>query len=125
MSFEAPVSEWHVAVLGEAGMGTVDLFRDIAVYMPNDGRHRTPEVLRSSAVASWHHWLGYLRSGPRHLRGALLYGNDEVVRRFHDAVRNGGAAAAIGADDALEVLRIQHWVIDSAGGTRQGAGAGG
>jgi scyllo-inositol 2-dehydrogenase (NADP+) len=116
MSFEAPVSEWHVAVLGEAGIGTVDLFRDIAVYMPNDGRHGTPEVLRSSAAASWHHWLGYLRSGPRHMRGSLLYGNDEVVRRFHDAIRNGGAAPAIGADDALEVLRMQHWVIESAAG---------
>jgi scyllo-inositol 2-dehydrogenase (NADP+) len=115
MSFEAPVSEWHVTVLGDAGMGTVDLFRDIAVYMPNDGRHRTPEVLRSSAAASWHHWLGYLRSGPRHLRGSLLYGNDEVVRRFHDAVRDGGRPEGIGADDALEVLRMQHWVIESAG----------
>ena len=115
MNFEAPVSEWHVAVLGDRGLGIVDLFRDIAVFTPNDGDHHAREVIRTSASASWHHWLGYLRSGPGHVLGRLRYGNDEVFRRFHAAVRSGEPPDGIGAADALAVLRVQHWILEGIG----------
>jgi scyllo-inositol 2-dehydrogenase (NADP+) len=115
MNFEAPVSEWHVTVLGERGMAIVDLFRDIAVFTPNDRDHHALDVIRSSASASWHHWAGYLRSGPAHLTGRLRYGNDEVFARFHDAIRSGNPPEGIGSDDALAVLRVQHWIFEAGG----------
>lgn len=113
MNFEAPLSEWHVAVLGEKGMGIVDIFRDIAIHVPNDGGHLARDVIASSASSTWHHWLGYIRSGFGHLRGTLRYGNDEVFDRFHHAVATGSRPAGIDARDALDVLRIQHWIIES------------
>jgi scyllo-inositol 2-dehydrogenase (NADP+) len=113
MNFEAPVSEWHVAAIGDRGIGTVDLFRDIAVYTPNDGDHKALEVLRSSASSSWHHWRGYLGSGLKHVRGTLRYGNDEVFRRFHGAVLTGESPEAIDGLDALAVLKIQHWILEA------------
>jgi hypothetical protein len=115
MNFEAPLSEWHVAVMGDNGMATLDLFRDIAVYTPNDNGHLSMDVLRSSASASWHHWRGYLTNGIAHLRGRLRYGNDEVFRRFHAAATTGSQPPAIGPEDALSVLKMQHWIVDSAG----------
>lgn len=115
MAFEAPVSEWHVAVMGDRGMGIVDIFRDIAVYVPNDGGHRTGEVLRTSLSATMHHWAGYARSGLPHLRGRLLYGNDEVFSRFHQAATTGGRPEGIAADDALAILSLQHWIVEQAG----------
>jgi predicted dehydrogenase len=115
MNFEAPVSEWHVAVLGDNGLGVVDLFRDIAVFTPNDRDHHAADVVRTSASASWHHWLGYLRSGPGHVVGRLRYGNDEVFDRFHAAVRSGKPPAGISSDDALAVLRVQHWILEAGG----------
>jgi scyllo-inositol 2-dehydrogenase (NADP+) len=114
MNFEAPVSEWQVAVLGDEGLGVVDIFRDIALFAPNDGRHNAMEVLRTSASLSAGHLAGYVRSGPKHLARRLDYGNREVFRRFRDAIRKGETPAGITAEDALEVLRLQHWVIDSA-----------
>jgi scyllo-inositol 2-dehydrogenase (NADP+) len=116
MNFEAPVSEWHVAVLGERGMGAVDLFRDIAVYTPNDGGHRALEVLRTSLSATGRHWAGYARSGWGHVRGTLRYGNDEVFRRFHHAVLTGSPPEAIDGEDALAVLKIQHWILQAGQG---------
>ena len=113
MNFEAPVSEWHVAAIGDRGIGTVDLFRDIAVYTPNDGDHKALEVLRSSASSSWHHWRGYAGSGLKHMRGTLRYGNDEVFRRFHHAVLTGTSPEAIDGLDALAVLKIQHWILEA------------
>lgn len=111
MSFEAPLSEWHVALLGERGLATVDLFRDIAVFTPNDGGHGAKEVLRSSASTFLGHWRGYVRSGAGHVRGTLRYGNEEVFRRFREAVAAGTEPAGIGPDDALEVLRLQRWIV--------------
>jgi hypothetical protein len=115
MNFEAPVSEWHVAVMGEKGMGVVDLFRDIAVFTPNDGDHKAREVIRTSASATWHHWLGYLRSGPGHMLGNLRYGNDQVFGRFYDAILTGKAPEGISGQDALAVLRVQHWILEARG----------
>src|SRR3712207_3045275 len=59
MNFEAPLSEWHVAVMGDNGLGVVDLFRDIAVYTPNDNGHLAMDVIRSSVMATLTHWRGY------------------------------------------------------------------
>jgi predicted dehydrogenase len=114
MNFEAPISEWHVAVLGEDGMGAVDVFRDIAVFTPNDGRHGAPSVLRTSLAGTFRHWAGHLRSGTGHLRGRLLYGNDVVVGRFADAVHTGVPPRGISVDDALAVLQSQHDIIVAA-----------
>jgi scyllo-inositol 2-dehydrogenase (NADP+) len=114
MAFEAPLSEWHVAVGGERCLGDLDVFRDIYLRLPNDGLHTTWPVLRTSLVATGSHWAQHLLSGPLHLLGTLRYGNDEVFRRFAAAVRGGSAPEGIAASDALAVLRMQHEVIGRA-----------
>ena len=114
MAFEAPLSEWHVAVAGERCLGDIDVFRDIYLKLPNDGSHTTWSVLRTSMLATWSHWAQHLLSGPRHLAGTLHYGNEEVFRRFATAVRTSTAPDGISAQDALAVLRMQHEVIECA-----------
>lgn len=114
MGFEAPLSEWHVSVAGEHYLGDVDVFRDIYMRLPNDGAHTTWPVLRTSLVATLSHWMQHLFSGPRHLAGTLLYGNDEVFRRFAAAVRSSSEPEGIGARDALAVLRMQHEILEHA-----------
>ena len=114
MAFEAPLSEWHVSVGGERCLGVVDVFRDIYLRIPNDGAHTTWPVLRTSLAATWGHWMQHLVSGPRHLAGALRYGNDEVFRRFAAAVRSGRKPPGISSDDALAVLRMQHDILERA-----------
>ncbi|MEA2367357.1 MAG: scyllo-inositol 2-dehydrogenase [Thermoleophilaceae bacterium] len=114
MSFDSPVSEWHTMVLGERGVASVDLFRDIATFVPADGGHGPREVLRSSAAATAGHWAGYVRSGIGHLRGSLRYGADEVYARFHSAVVDGRRPEGIEASDAVAVARVQDWAVDAA-----------
>ena len=110
--FEAPLSEWHVAVLGDKAAGVVDVFRDIYLRLPNDGAHVTSTVLRTSWRATAMHWARHLINGPLHLSGRLLYGNREVFKRFADAIDSGRDAADIGPEDALAVLRLQHGIVD-------------
>lgn len=111
LHFESPISEWHVTVLGEEGLGDVDVFRDIYTALPNDGVHDTASVLRTSLGATWAHWSQHLSRGPLHLAGRLLYGNDEVFGRFHAAVTRGAPLENVSGEDALAVLRMQHEIL--------------
>jgi len=117
-NFESPVSEWHLIVFGEKRLAIVDVFRDIYLSLPNDGSHDTRSVVTTSLVATCQHWTQHLTSGLRHLTGTLYYGNQEVFSRFGEAIAgNDAALAPIGADRALEVLKLQHAIIDSCGRT--------
>ena len=58
IDFESPICEWVFAVMGDRGIGYVDLFRDIYAYLPNDGQHLMREVLTSSGLATFQHWRG-------------------------------------------------------------------
>lgn len=115
MNFEAPLSEWQVLLFGDEGLAAVDVFRDIAVYTPNDAGHGTFDVLRTSLATTLGHWAGYPRAGYGHLRGTLRYGNEEVFRRFREAVAAGRPPLDIDVEDALEVLKLQHWIVEQAG----------
>jgi len=115
-NFESPVSEWHLMVFGEKRLGIVDVFRDIYLSLPNDGSHDTRRVVTTSLVATWQHWTQHLTSGFRHLTGTLFYGNHEVFARFGEAVAgNRAALGPIGAECALDALKLQHAIIDSCG----------
>ena len=83
--------------MGDLGAASIDVFRDIATFIPNDGLHTTRSVLRTSMRATWEHWIGHVRSGPRHLCGTLRYGNDEVFSRFWNAIRSGNPPLGVSA----------------------------
>jgi scyllo-inositol 2-dehydrogenase (NADP+) len=109
--FEAPLSEWHVAVLGDEAAGIIDVFRDVYLRLPNDGAHVTSTVLRTSLYATWMHWKAHVRNGPLHLAGRLLYGNDEVFARFGRAIQGEEPLKDISGADALDVLRMQMDIV--------------
>lgn len=111
MNFEAPVSEWFLQVHGEHGLGLVDVFRDIYIRLPNDGEHVTRTVLRTSLAATWQHWQQHLVSGWGHLTQTLRYGNDEVYRRFAQAVRNGQPPSDIDAASARNIMLLQQAIV--------------
>jgi len=114
-NFESPVSEWYLMVAGEQAVGIVDIFRDIYIRLPNDGRHDTLRVLRTSRLATFQHWLQHITSGVPHLTGQLSYGNDEVFDRFARAAAGDVAAIApINGGAAQAVLSLQHAIIDQA-----------
>lgn len=114
IDFTAAISEWYLIVHTERAVGIVDLFRDIYLRLPNDGRHTAGTVLRTSLLASWQHWIQHLSRGLEHVSGTLMYGNETVFSRFAQAIGSGVDAQDIGPDDALAVTRLQHEIISSA-----------
>jgi len=85
MVFGAPVSEWHVTLIGRRRSVDLDLFRDIAVRIGPDGAHRAREIARTSATVMFDHGIGVARSGVAMLRGRLHWGHDALIAAFVDA----------------------------------------
>lgn len=113
--FEAPLSEWHVLVLGEQAAGLIDVFRDIYLRLPNDRSHGTLDVLRTSLYATSMHWASHFVNGPLHVTGRLLYGNGAVFDGFARSILSDERLKGIDATDALAVLRMQHEILAKAG----------
>jgi scyllo-inositol 2-dehydrogenase (NADP+) len=114
MNFQAPLSEWHIGVLGTRRAAFVDMFRDILLTVPNDRSHLGRDILRTSAIAGWAHLVGTVKSGALLVTGRLTYGNDEVVERFGLACQGEvNALAGISASDGIAVVTMQHRIIEA------------
>ena len=85
MVFGAPLSEWHVTLVGERRIVDLDLFRDIAVRVGPDGAHRAGNIARTSAKVMLDHGIGFAGSGVAMLRGRLRWGHDTLIAAFVDA----------------------------------------
>jgi predicted dehydrogenase len=114
MFFDAALSEWQLVLMGSRETLVADIFRDILIRLPTDGRHEARDILRTSAQAFGGHLAGTVLSGVKHVRGDLDYGNDEVVRRFVTAVETGQPPEGISGDDGLQVVRAMDAVISAA-----------
>src|SRR5207245_9178566 len=115
MNFQAPLSEWHIGVLGTGRAAFIDVFRDVLVVVPNDRSHLGRNILRTTLSASWSHLAGSVKSGVLLAAGRLSYGNDEVVHRFCLACQgDSGALGGISGLDGLAVVRMQQDVVEAA-----------
>jgi len=115
MNFTAPVSEWHLTVIGSEALAVLDVFRDVLVVTRNDREHLGRHILRTTADAMTSHLGGVARSGALNALGRLAYGNDVVIGRFVDACRTRVAPQDISANDGVDVVRLQHEVLDRSG----------
>lgn len=114
MNFQAPLSEWHIGVLGSRQAAFIDVFRDVLVLIPDDGSHLARDIARTTVAAASSHGFGILKSASLLALGRLSYGNDEVMRKFCLACQGDTKAlAGIAASDGIAVVRMQHQVIDS------------
>jgi scyllo-inositol 2-dehydrogenase (NADP+) len=113
MFFDTAMSEWQLVLMGTRETLLADIFRDILVRLPSDRNHGARDILATSANAVGGHLWGTLSSGLLHLRGALDYGNDEVVRRFVAAVEEGKEPEGISASDGLLVVAAMARVAEA------------
>lgn len=114
MVFGAPVSEWHVSLVGERRFVDLDLFRDIAVRLPSDGAHRAPDIARTSAKAIVDHGLGFAQSGMALMRGRQMWGHDVLIAAFIAAVRDH-RPNPVPPSDALAVVALTEELLGSLG----------
>lgn len=124
MTFVGVVSEWILVVMGSKGTAVADFFRDVCFVLPDDGGHLGPDVLRTQVTAAVGHLGGTFLAGAARLRGRLDYGNDEVVRRFVDAVQTGSQPAGMSGAEGRDVVAVLEAAHRARAATEPGADAG-
>lgn len=114
INFESSLTEWHVTVVGENGTADIDVWRDIYVRLPNDGVHTAKDILWTSLAGAGQHFAGVLTGGLRYVAKNHLYGNDEVVRRFHAAIHGTDSLQGMSPAEGLRVIEHMHELIAKA-----------
>lgn len=114
MVFGAPISEWHVTLVGQGRVVDLDLFRDIAVRLRSDGAHQAPDIARTSAKAILDHTAGFARSGAAMLRGRLRWGHETLIAAFVEAAR-GRRDNPVPMGDALAVVKMADDLVAAIG----------
>lgn len=112
MNFAAPVSEWFFVVLGEKKLGVCDLFRDMYISVPNDGRHNPAAILRTVAVCGAKGIREIVRSGIEVIRGRHDVGADRVVERFGEHIRSGASLGMIDGKHGARIVRLLHEIMN-------------
>lgn len=103
--FGAPLSEWHVTLVGRRRLVDLDLFRDIAVRLGTDGAHGARDIARTSAKVMLDHGLGFVGSGFEMIRGRLRWGHDALIAAFVEACQ-GLRDNPVPPSDALDVVAM-------------------
>lgn len=90
MWFGAPMSEWFIVVCGTKGAFILDIFRDVLIYYPEEGK-RTPqylfEVIYRGDRQIWSQMLSWVVS--RFTKGSHMFGIDNLVNQFVDSIKTG------------------------------------
>jgi hypothetical protein len=114
MTFETPVSEWHLIVVCEKRILMADLFRDISVVLGPDGAHGAADILRTSAMAGWQHMAGFAASGARLVAGRQHWGHETLIDRVIAAVQHG-RPSPVPVEDSLKVVRVTDGILQAIG----------
>ncbi len=110
MSFDAPISEWHLIVVCERRVLMVDLFRDISVVLGPDGSHGALDILRTSASTSLQHLAGFASSGARTVTRRQHWGHRTLIHRFINAVVTG-EPTPVDPADSLRVVAVTDEIL--------------
>ena len=114
MSFDAPVSEWHLLIVCKNRVLIADLFRDVSTVLGPDRRHEALDILRTSAFAGIQQAAGFVHSGLRVAAGRQHWGHETLIHNFIDSVRTGGDAP-VPIEDALNVCAITDDILGAIG----------
>ncbi|NCC53280.1 MAG: Gfo/Idh/MocA family oxidoreductase [Spartobacteria bacterium] len=114
INFESSITEWHVTIVAEKATVDIDVWRDILVTLPNDGAHSAKDIMMTSVKGSYQHWLGVLTGGFRYIRGTHLYGNVEIVTRFHRAMHGEDSLQGMNPAEGQKVIGLMHEVVEKA-----------
>lgn len=113
--FGAPQSEWVVSVGCTRGTIVMDLFRDMAVVLPPEDKRDYRYILEIPTRATAQRWRRIIQwIGTRVFRGRHLYGHEQLVAQFLDAIEQDGPVP-VSAEDGARVLEGMAAVLDAAG----------
>lgn len=114
MNFNSPICEWGLILIGKKKIAIYDYFKDILIVLKNDNQHYAKDVLRTSIAFWWKFWIGFIKNGFKMIRGHLLYGHDECINKYAEAIIKKEECFELSGDLGQEVVYAMNEVIDYA-----------
>lgn len=114
MNFNSPICEWGLILIGEKKIAIYDYFKDILIVLNNDNQHYAKDVLRTSLSFFGQFWAGFIKNGFSMIRGKLLYGHDECIKRYSMAIMGQNKCFELSGELGKEVVEAMNEVINYA-----------
>lgn len=111
MNFNSPVCEWGLILIGEKKIAIYDYFKDILIVLRNDKQHYAKDVLITSFTFFIQFWVGFIRNGLKMIRGKLLYGHDECIKKYALAIKGQESCFELSGELGREVVEAMNRVI--------------
>lgn len=86
LNFNSPICEWNYVINFEKRIINYDLFRDIIVDLPTDNEHYAFDILKNDISRTFQYWWAFIKNGFKMITGNLLYGHEDVLEKFINAV---------------------------------------
>lgn len=111
MMFDAPLSEWHLTVVGTKKILVIDIFRDILICLDQEDAHNPTDVLSTSMSAILQEVSGTVFSGIKTVTDSLHFGMNKLVSNYLDALDEGSEPPVTGRD-SLRITANMHEVLN-------------
>ncbi len=114
MNFNSPICEWGLILIGEKKIAIYDYFKDILIVLKNDNQHYAKDVLRTSITFFIQFWIGFIKNGFKMVRGNLLYGHDECIKKYAMAIKGQEKCFELSGELGQEIVTAMNEVINYA-----------
>ncbi len=111
MNFNSPICEWGLLLICDKKIAIYDYFKDILIVLDNDNEHYAKDVLKTSIGFFSQFWWGFIKNGFRMVSGKLLYGHDECIKRYGEAIISGEKCFELSAELGMEVVDAMNKVV--------------
>ena len=114
MNFNSPICEWGLFLICDEKIAIYDYFKDILIVLKNDHEHYAKDVLRTSLSFSAQFWSGFLKNGIHMISGKLLYGHDNSIKKWGEAILDHKNCFELSSNLGTEVVEAMNKVVQLA-----------
>lgn len=114
LNFNSPVCEWNYVINFENRIINYDLFRDIVVDLPTDNEHYSKDILKNDLSKTFQYWWNFTKNGFKMITGNLLYGHEDILKKFIHAVETREVDEYMSGECGLKTVISMNEIVDKA-----------
>ncbi len=113
LNFNSPICEWYYIINFEKRIIKYDLFRDIVIDLPTDNEHYSGDILRNDMSKTFQFWGGFIKNGFKMITGNLLYGHEDILEKFIDAVKTREIDEYMSGEFGKSTVKTMNEIVDA------------
>lgn len=112
LNFNSPICEWYYIINFEKRIIKYDLFRDIVIDLPTDNEHFGKDILKNDLSKTFQFWGGFIKNGFKMITGNLLYGHEDILEKFINAVETREIDEYMSGEVGKSTVKTMNEIVD-------------